>query len=186
MDARSFSNTERETYDEKTALIQLRKNMYRACDEVDAMDYSYSECIQIIVGGVSHEFYLGGPQMAGIERFIEQIAFENMYDLDEITARTEFSDVYESVYDYAYHYYDRSLSLEKYIREYATEFDYMLLQEKPAHLSELPDRVVVGYISYLEGNLVKHGIASKEDFTNGKFEAKCIADYNEKADKNKL
>lgn len=73
------------TYKESAALQQLLEATHYAVtslnDAFDAGQERYDE-LTITVAGIQTAFILGGPQAEAIYRFVEQIADENLYEVD--------------------------------------------------------------------------------------------------------
>lgn len=84
----STCNTHHKNYSEAAALQVLIEQLHLALEEMndhfDDADYLIAPDINIVVGGVSTAFYLGGPQSAAIHNFVNSIAEENGYCVDLI------------------------------------------------------------------------------------------------------
>lgn len=70
--------------DEEQMLNELDANILEALDRANeafeaGIDDTDTNFITIIVNGIAHRFLLGGPQVAGLNMFIEQICIENGY-----------------------------------------------------------------------------------------------------------
>lgn len=82
----STSNTQHKNYSEAAALQvlirQLRLALVEMNDHFDDPDYLIAPDINIVVGGVSTAFSLGGPQAQAIYTFVNSIAEENGYCVD--------------------------------------------------------------------------------------------------------
>lgn len=84
----STSNTQHKNYSEPAALQVLIEQLHLALEEMndhfDDPDYPVAPDINIVVGGVSTAFYLGGPQSQALYNFVISIAEENGYCVDLI------------------------------------------------------------------------------------------------------
>lgn len=81
---KQFTNINAKEYSEEAAVTALYENTDKALilqnwQMDDDPNFDNYDHIQIIVNGVVHDFILGGPQTAGINKFIEQICDENLY-----------------------------------------------------------------------------------------------------------
>lgn len=84
----NFEWADNDVQNEEAMLKELQSNIGIALDNqndrfedgVDDIEYDH---ITIIVNKVAHRFVLGGPQTSGLACFMENIAEENGYDLDE-------------------------------------------------------------------------------------------------------
>lgn len=75
------------SYNEAEALQQLLRAANDTLDaEVERLDTNADDALidqfTITIGGVQTAFFLGGPQIEALYRFIKHIADENFYDVD--------------------------------------------------------------------------------------------------------
>ena len=97
MNLNKIRNTSFDEYDEEEAVFALEQNLNAALecenarleqDEGRAHDYDQ---ITIIVNGIAHGFYLGGPQAEGLYCFIHNICDENGYDHPDDACQPPFT-----------------------------------------------------------------------------------------------
>ena len=95
--ALAVADTRHYNYSEAKALTALLRNITQAAadanDHFDETGDWIDPDIYITVAGQQTAFYLGGPQMQAICKFVENIAEENGYDVDfasdTVTEETE-------------------------------------------------------------------------------------------------
>ena len=80
----NFNWADTDMRDEEQMLNELNSNVLEALNRSNmiceaGVDDSDVNFITIIVNGVAHRFLLGGPQVAGLDMFIEQLCIENGY-----------------------------------------------------------------------------------------------------------
>lgn len=87
----STHNTRLKDYDEEEALrellqaIEATENLHSMTDlncTKEQFEESLKEQIQITVGSKTVAFMFGGPQIEGLLKFVEQIAAENLHDIE--------------------------------------------------------------------------------------------------------
>ena len=83
------ANTAHPLYNEAASLQRLLEIIDDTAAENENMTDGYSNPltdIQIIIGGQVTAFYLGGPQLTALEKFIGHIALENGYQVDFVAS----------------------------------------------------------------------------------------------------